>query len=181
MRTTRLRAPGETITTTVALVVIVAMLATAWGYGAPARTLPLVIGVPTAVLLVIHLLRLTVLTRAAPDDVPAEVVAAERIAGVAGDAEAPGVQAAVRREVEPTTVARELVALGWVVVLAVIVFTIGFLYGLPLFMLLYFRIQGRESWMLSLAVTAGVSAFLYLFLVQFVGLVPYAGPLGIGG
>ena len=72
----------------------------------------------------------------------------------------------------------ELLAFGWVAVLIASFFLFGFVVGMSLFMVVMMRIYGRETWRLSLTVTAGVMAVLYVMFVRVLDVRVYPGLLG---
>ena len=56
---------------------------------------------------------------------------------------------------------RALHAAGWMVGFLVAIVAVGFLIAVPLFVFLYLKLQGREGWGMSVAITAGTWGFLY--------------------
>lgn len=73
---------------------------------------------------------------------------------------------------------RELMAFGWLAVLVVSFFVLGFLLGMTVFMLVMMRVYGREKWGLSIAVTAGVMAAIYVLFIRILGVRVYTGLVG---
>jgi hypothetical protein len=57
--------------------------------------------------------------------------------------------------------ARTLRAAGWMVGFFGAIVLLGFPIAVPLFVLLYLRLQGHESWGLSVAITVAVWGFFY--------------------
>jgi len=56
---------------------------------------------------------------------------------------------------------RTLLAVGWILGFFAAIVLLGFPYAVPLFVFLYLKVQGRESWALSIVFTLGVSAVFY--------------------
>lgn len=56
---------------------------------------------------------------------------------------------------------RTLLALGWILGFFAAIVLLGFPYAVPLFVFLYLKVQGRESWALSIVFTLGVWAVFY--------------------
>ncbi len=56
---------------------------------------------------------------------------------------------------------RTLLAAGWILGFFALILLLGFKVAVPLFVLLYLRLQGREGWVLSLAFAFGLWAFFY--------------------
>jgi hypothetical protein len=56
---------------------------------------------------------------------------------------------------------RILVAAGWMLGFFAAIVMLGFPIAVPLFLLLYLRLQGGEGWVLSIVITAAVWALFY--------------------
>jgi len=56
---------------------------------------------------------------------------------------------------------RTLLACGWIAGFFVAIVLFGFLFAVPAFVLLYLRMQGRESWLFSAIFAAAVWAIFY--------------------
>lgn len=56
---------------------------------------------------------------------------------------------------------RTLLAAGWAVGFFVAIVLLGFQVAVPALVLAYIRLQGKESWLFTIAFTAGVWAFFY--------------------
>ena len=127
----------------IALSAAITLLA-AWGVGAAvswplkAKLFPLVIGIPLALLAAAELwlsLRTRVAAAQPPDDLPRQV--------------------ALRRAA---------IAAAWIAGFFAAIILLGFVVAVPAFVLLYLRIQGRESWLFSAVFAAVVwSSFYGLF------------------
>ncbi|HEV8107953.1 MAG TPA: tripartite tricarboxylate transporter TctB family protein [Burkholderiales bacterium] len=59
------------------------------------------------------------------------------------------------------TVHRTLVAAGWIFAFFAAIVLIGFPIAVPLFVFLYLKLQGREGWGISIAITLGTWAVFY--------------------
>jgi hypothetical protein len=59
------------------------------------------------------------------------------------------------------TVRRTLAAAGWIFGFFAAIVLAGFPIAVPLFVFLYLKLQGRESWVVSLAMTAAVWGVFY--------------------
>ena len=74
-------------------------------------------------------------------------------------------QTADAAELEPTTIEgadrRIAGAAGWMLGFFAAIALLGFPLAVPLFLLLYLRLQGGEGWVLSISVTAAVWAVFY--------------------
>lgn len=56
---------------------------------------------------------------------------------------------------------RTLLAIGWILGFFAAIVLLGFTLAVPLFVLLYLKLQGREGWTFSITLTAVVSAVFY--------------------
>ena len=56
---------------------------------------------------------------------------------------------------------RTLVAAGWILAFFAAIVLLGFPVAVPLFVLLYLRLQGREGWSVSMVMTAAVWGVFY--------------------
>ena len=72
--------------------------------------------------------------------------------------------------------ARARAALGWIAVFFALVLLIGFRWGLPLAVLVYYRLEARTGWVGAVAATVVSAAFLYV-AVEFLYLPLYSGVL----
>jgi putative tricarboxylic transport membrane protein len=59
------------------------------------------------------------------------------------------------------TVRRTLAAAGWIFAFFAAIVLLGFPVAVPLFVFLYLRLQGRESWAVSIIMTAAVWGVFY--------------------
>ena len=64
---------------------------------------------------------------------------------------------------------RTFQAFFWIIAYYLLVHIIGFVYAIPVFFVLYFRVQGKESWKQSLLVTAIAFAAFYLIFIWGLG------------
>lgn len=121
------------------------------------RLLPLIVGVPTLVLLAVQILR----------DVR-RMRAGDRSGGTASEQEADRYSANDTSGDGPATavaVATPVVGTLWVLLLVFIVWLFGFLLAIPLFIVLFMRYFGRETWRLSVLFAIGTFVVTYLFFV----------------
>jgi hypothetical protein len=110
--------------------------ATAWPW--KAALFPIVIGVPLFCL-----------------------AAAEALWTLFGSSPQPGEARDFQLSIGNDTVRRTLVAAGWIFGFFAAVVLLGFPVAVPLFVFLYLKLQGRESWVVSIAMTAAVSGVFY--------------------
>jgi len=59
------------------------------------------------------------------------------------------------------TLRRTLVAAAWIIGFFAAIVLLGFPIAVPLFVLLYLKLQGREGWGISIAITLGTWALFY--------------------
>lgn len=143
----------RTMCTLLLLFFVLGMVIVALSFGKVARLVPLVIGIPTCLLLGLQLLI---------DTCP--IVANKFSAFHAG----------TRKEhsEEKTQGSSLPMVLFWAFLLLV-GYKLGYVWAVPIVLFLYFKIQAKESWKLSLSLSSGVGIFVYLIFYVFMGFKPY--------
>ena len=142
-----------------------AMIVEATTFTRSPRLLPLIVGIPTLVLLLVQLVR----------DV-GRMMGGDRTGGTASQQEADRYSGAASRnegaaddaatgEGADVAVASPVVGTLWVLLLVLIVWLFGFLLAIPVFIIIFMRFFGRETWRLSVAFAIGTFAVTYLFFV----------------
>jgi hypothetical protein len=155
------------------------MVITALGFGQTARTMPLVVGVPTLSFVAIQLIR-DGLKVARGDQTVGETSETERdryFQAVAAD------RKAVTTKSPASEVGRDRStsmpkALLWVACLAGLIWLAGMIVAIPVFMAAFMRIFGRESWITIAAFAIGTTVAVYLFFVVALDVRLYSGQLG---
>jgi Tripartite tricarboxylate transporter TctB family len=67
---------------------------------------------------------------------------------------------------EPEVLRRSALAAGWIFAFFAAILLLGFPIAVPLFVFLYLKLQGREGWILSLALAAVAWGFFYALFDQ---------------
>jgi hypothetical protein len=155
-------------------VVVAWMVVTALGYSRTARTMPLVVGVPTLVLIVLQFTR-DVVRVARGDTTVGATSDAERDRYL--DAATAAAPAATTREREDRSTSLP-VAMLWVGCLALLIWLVGMLVAIPAFMAAFMRIFGRERWVTIGAFAVVTTVAVYLFFVVVLEVRLYPGLLG---
>jgi hypothetical protein len=137
---------------------------TARGLPFDTRLLPLVIGIPTLCLALFQLFR--ELTSLARPDAPRKVATMD----LEIDSSLPTV----------LVIKRALTLFGYLVGLLIGITLVGFFISMPLFTFLYLKFQGKETWLFSLVLAAGVLLLIKTFdgvlhPVWIEGVVPWPG------
>ena len=70
---------------------------------------------------------------------------------------------------------RERVTLGWMLGLLALIWAIGIVIALPLYLLLYLRVQSRERWTVAITMAAVTWCVLFAGLGLLLGVQPPAG------
>ena len=127
----------------VALAVVVMLVAgygivEAWAWPTKAKLFPLVIGIPLFCL-----------------------AAAEALWSLLGKAAPEGEAREFQLSIGKDTARRTAVAIAWILAFFAAVLLLGFPIAVPLFVLAYLRLQGRERWTLSIVMTLAVWAVFY--------------------
>jgi putative tricarboxylic transport membrane protein len=142
--------PAALFTLVIATIIAVALFQSR-NFGFRAGLFPWVIGIPTLLLALVQLMKdITVHKK-------------ER----AGDHETIP-PAVVRR--------RTLSILGWTLGCFLAIWLLGFSYAVPLFIFLYLKLEGREGWLMSVAVTFFSWLFFYALFERMLN-VPFPDPL----
>jgi putative tricarboxylic transport membrane protein len=68
--------------------------------------------------------------------------------------------------IDPIITRRTAAIFGWIIGYVVAIWALGFALGAPLATLAALKLGGRERWPITLAITAGVAAFIYLLFIR---------------
>ena len=117
------------------LALVLLVVVPSFGFDGQAGLVPLVLGIPTLVLILFSLVRELLSPRAAPDD---------------------------SAEVAPW--ARAVPIVAWLAVFCVLVFLIGFLLTIPVYVVLFLRYFGRLSWQRCAIAAVAVWTLVYASL-----------------
>ena len=139
-----------TVVTGAMLVIVVLVLTASLPLGPVARRMPLVVAIPTLLLLALELARQT----RDPDG------------GASAKAEAPRTS---RRRTS------ERAMFGWIGILLALVVVVGMAAGVPLFLLAYMRVDFRESWRASLLLPGAMAVMLAIGLQYLLGVPLHPG------
>ncbi len=152
----------RTLFTLGVFVLVLVFLVLSLGYQPRARLVPVIIAVPTLLLTLFQLLI---------DMIPA---VARRFSffqeydlfGIeTGRAAAPS------EESRPSSAVfrRELNFAAWLLLLVSLIYFIGYLVAIPLFMVLFMRLRSSERWLTTLSITAVTWAFVYVVFIVVMG------------
>jgi hypothetical protein len=89
------------------------------------------------------------------------LAAVEALWGLFGSAAAEGEAREFRLSIGEETARRTAVAVGWILAFFAAIVLLGFPIAVPLFVLLYLKLQGREGWLLSVVMTLAVWGVFY--------------------
>jgi hypothetical protein len=149
-----------------------AVIAASVSLGPVARRMPLVVALPTLLLLALELARLIRHAPARDAEAPPPQPSAQcgggasLSAGASAKAEAPRI---ARRQTS------ERVMFGWIGILLALVVAAGMAAGVPLFLLAYMRLHFGESWRASLGLSGCVALLLTAGLQYLLGLPLHPG------
>lgn len=162
----------RTLFTLGVFVVVLGFLVLALDYQPRARLVPLIIAVPTLLLTLFQFLI---------DAIPAvgrrfSFFQEYDLFGIdTGRAAEPnGEKPAEERPAEETRPAsnvfrREVSFASWLLLLVALIYFIGYLAAIPLFMILFMRLRSSESWLTTLSITAVTWAFVYFVFIVIMG------------
>lgn len=141
-------------------VLVLVFIILSLNYQPRARLVPLAIGIPTLLLTLFQLLI---------DLIPAvgrrfsffqeyDVfgIEADRVTDNSGKETAQPTQ---------TIHQRELGFAAWLLLLVALIYFVGYLLAIPLFLLLFLKLRSSESWRMTLSLTAGTWAFVYVIFI----------------
>lgn len=142
-----MRAIGDLAFTVVILAIIVTSMVVTWNWPYSARLMPLAVGLPAALLCLALVVRggWRVFHGTAPDE-------NEQLMDLRAD-----------RDLDADVFAGRAAAMfGWVFGFAFVVWLVGFLPGVPVFVFVYVLLQAREKWWVALLYSAGMFAFMVI-------------------
>ena len=122
----------------------------ALGYGPNSRMFPLAIGIPTAVLLALSTLAVWK---------PSILRGADVTLGSSSSVE-PEMNTVGEEQYTPLHIAAMI---GWLVFAGAAIGLVGFRFGVPLFIVLFGRLEGRAGW----AAVIGVALFTWVFITGY--------------
>ncbi|MFC1945323.1 tripartite tricarboxylate transporter permease [Chloroflexota bacterium] len=134
--------------TVLILLIISVFVIVSFDYNVAARMIPLIIGITSLVLTILVLIsaRYPGLIKIFDISLTAVATGGKSDAAVASEV-------AVGRKV--------LTILAWIVGLFILVYMVGFLIAVPVFILLYIKFSGRKSWLNTLITAAIMGGFVY--------------------
>lgn len=136
----------------------------AFSFGLAARLLPLIIGIPAFCLSVLVLgAELHAQRRNTGQD--------SKVDGDSGGADDQSLQD------ERSLARKEWTVIAWLAGLVLFIYLIGILWAIPIFLILFMRLQGREPWKATLSVSFGTIAFIYLLFIVILRMQLYQGVL----
>ncbi len=153
---------GKVVMSLVMLTIFTGMVGMALTYPPETRLLPLVIGIPGMLLGLIQ--------------VGVEIRDARRKAGSALGGEAGEQGAGAEESVPPADIVkREIVLLAYLAALAVSILLFGFWLTIPVFAIVFLRAHERESWRLTLSLSLGAWAVLYMIFDRLLEIILHQG------
>lgn len=157
-----MRLNDRTFFTLAVFVLVLVFLVLSLDYQPRARLVPLIIAVPTLLLTLLQLLI---------DMVPAvgrrfSFLQEYDLFGIeTGRAAEPS------EKTGPTSnvFRRELHFASWLLLLMALIYFLGYLVAIPLFLVLFLRLRSSESWTITLSITAVTWAFVYVVFIVVMG------------
>ncbi len=152
----------RTLFTLGVFVLVLVFLVLSLGYQPRARLVPIIIAVPTLLLTLLQLLI---------DMIPA---VARRLSFFQ-EYDLFGIDTG--RAVEPsresgsssTVYRRELSFAAWLLLLVALIYFLGYLVAIPLFLTSFMRLRSSESWPMTLSITAATWTFVYVVFIVVMG------------
>ena len=153
---------GATILNVVMLGFALYCVILAFGYGPNSRMFPLAVGIPTAVLLALSIVAVWK---------PAILRGADVHLGSSSSSE-PGADEIREEKFAASHIAAMI---GWLILAAAAIGVIGFRFGVPLFILLFARFEGRANWLPAILVAFVTWAFVVGYFELFMNFGMFRG------
>lgn len=150
-------------------------IAESWSFTPKGKAFPLVIGIILLALLILKLVSLFSPRLSAKVDIHGLDLPSGM--GSCDLAERKETEGKEPKAVWPT----ELAMVAWLVLLMGLVYLLGFVQSVPIFLLSFLKVQGKHSWRASLILAAGVSVFVWVLFVLLLDVPFPEGMLGLGG
>lgn len=163
------RRSGAIVFTALITVVFAVAVILALGYSSRARMAPLVIAIPGFVLAAGRLV------------IEIRLAGAQKGKGLEGtpnSGERAGQDGEAVSEAAPNDNPgphSEINILLWLALMMAMLFLLGFLVTIPIYLLLYLRVRSREGWPMSVVVSLSSWAVLYFLFVKVLGMTLYTG------
>lgn len=151
------------------------------GYSPRSRLMPLMVGIVTLVLIVVQFMfeavpSLSKYASYGKIDFEADLLKSENVAMELTTEQ----KAKKKAKMSPEEKQQRLITIwSWIAGLGVALFVVGFLIALPLFLLLFLRINAGLTWLKSSVMTAVTSGVLYVVFSMVLHMEFYGGLLGM--
>ena len=163
-----IKGKGNLIFSLVMLTIFAGMLIMSMGYSQKARFVPLVVSIPGVIFSTIQFwIELRSIFKK-----PLKVEAAEEIAATADTK---------KHKLSDAQIARsEMIIIGWILFLLGLIFIFGFWVAIPVFLLLFFRIYGKDSWVFAIVGTVCGWGVIFVIFQVILKVPIYEGLLKLG-
>lgn len=141
------------------LIIMILMVMVSFQYGAGSRTLPMISGTFAALLMGF----LVIMSVSAPISDWYQKFEVKSILS--------------EKELSVAEKKRELSVVAWFSGCTVVIYLLGFMIGIPLFLFLFLKIWAKESWLLSVVLAAVVLAVVYVAFVYILRVPLHGGML----
>ena len=157
-----MRLNDRTLFTLAVFALVLVFLVLSLDYQPRARLVPLIIAVPTLLLTLLQLLI---------DMVPA---VSRRFSflqeyDLFGFDTGRAAEPSEKTGPSPNVYRRELNFASWLLLLMALIYFLGYLVAIPLFLILFLRLRSSESWLMTLSITAVTWAFVYVVFIVIMG------------
>ena len=158
----------RTLFTLGVFVLVLVFLVLSLDYQPRARLVPVIIAVPTLLLTLLQLLI---------DMIPA---VARRLSffqeyDLFGIETGRAVEPSEESRPSSTVYRREFSFAAWLLLLMALIYFLGYLVAIPLFLILFMRLRSSESWLMTLSITAATWAFVYVVFIVVMGAPLHSG------
>lgn len=159
----KIRITGQVLFSLGLTLLLLILLIVTMGYGYLSKLVPMVVLVPGLMAAAAQFLR--DVREAQRGDKPKPKEAKDQSTVTGTEAVVPG-EGIIKEKLSPQEKRRrQLVAIGWLFAFFALITVLGLSIAIPVFILLFMKLYGRESWRLSIAMAAGMWVFIYVIFV----------------
>jgi len=167
-----MKSKGELVFGLLVLGIISLFVFLSLGYSRTARFLPLVVGIPGMIFILVHLISSLPGVASRRGELGSEKDATEKKAGK-GVGQKEGEPADVEAETEVVSPAWTMFV--WIGVLVVAIVLFGFLVAVPAVVFAFLKFRSKASWRYAILSAAGIAAVMYFGFVQLLEVFLYRG------
>ncbi|MFC1815534.1 tripartite tricarboxylate transporter TctB family protein [Thermodesulfobacteriota bacterium] len=159
----------EKVLTYFLFLIVILMVFFAFGIHRPgAKTVPLIVGVGTLILMILLCL-MTILPKFASwyQQLEGKPTGLTEMIKKSDESENDAAEKKIKK--------REIAVIGWLLFLTAATYVLGFLVAIPLFLFLFLKLWAKEGWLLSLGMSSVVFGVVFLIFAKILQIPLHAG------